>query len=1605
MHGRCDGRALAATLTLAVCLSVLVAWPAAANIGGLFPTDEDGGTAIETIASNQNLFAYALTDVQGGDICIKPAAMENPGNGSLNCLDPAWGTSNRVMGIGSSWTLIEAPYLRAGHWKLLADGGSKESVDVFSNDFWVLPCEPGACDRRLALQTAQRYKGAAAEMAASMRGISWTLRVLEDVAPQEPFEHVNVINEALRSRLEDDMLYKRVIADKATRKLQFATRIPNGPHSMALAIAHQVSADALEMYLDIVADPPAPYDTVAPPQFDVPQASTNDAELDGLMLDIAQLAGYGAAGRKAFERYQQAVIDDNDVGVHRQAAAMGRFDGRLTSEMWSTAIGLDRWAAKLDDDPDYGGATVSQEQVDALREIAARVRTSGLTADERQGFAASGLSAAAIDALEDTLGADDFDAVSVGTPVGQLLRDAAAELREQAPVFDALASEAEAVAQTTGSPPVAGFTATPAKGTPPLKVAFSDTSTDADGDPLTVSWDFGDGSPVEEGAAVEHTFAAGTYEVTQTVSDGVSTSTASRTIQAGANTPPIADAGPDQQGTEDAGVVFDASASEDPGGSIASYRWDFGDGSDPVTSIGPSIGHAYAMHGTYTVRLVVTDDEGATGEDTATVHIANLPPTVTAGAFPRAPIGATRPYAVIVGTGPTEPTSVVVDFGDGSPHAEREVTGNTGTSFDHAYAQAGEYTITFTATDGVGDTASTEQTVVVADAVAAAGPDVASQEGASVKLGGKSTPPDTYTNVTWDFGDESPPGQGVEPEHVYRNDGVYTATVTVKDDAKTVSDQVRVTVANLAPDPGLTIDADAQPGVPVPMRGFATDPGPDDEPAFTWKFGDGTTGSGARLKHTYAKAGTYTVEVRADDGDGGVATEQAEVVVGAPRGRRDNRGRDFWLSFPTNISADPALTLFIAAETATTGSIEIPGLGWSGRFTVTPGEVTAVELPKEAQLDGVSSTVRDLGVHVAAKAEVSVYGLNRIKFSTDAFLGLPTDALGTEYRVISYDSAFSGTEASVVATADDTTVTLTPTAALPGHAIGEPFEVRLDMGETYQVSTSGDLTGTRIVADRPVAAFGGHLCANVPLNVPFCDHLVEQLTPVETWGRRFATMPLATRTGGDTFRILAAESGTTVKVNGATVATLAAGEHREQLIDGPATIEAGKPVLVAQYSNSSDFDKTISDPFMTIIPPTEQFQAAYTVSTPAEGFADNFLNVVVPVAAKAGVVLDGAPVPAASFKTIGTSGYAGAQVPVELGSHRISSAVPFGVTVYGYDQFDSYGYGGGLALAEVASVKELRLTPAEETRAPGGEGCVEARGTDAAGLPVPDLRVDFAVTGANAASGFVPTGADGVARYCWRGAKVGDDAVVASVGALSRTAVKHWRTPAPPADPVVETPGDPAPPVKQEPQQGVKGESSASDLVLGCTERMVVLEDVVPAGSKVRLVGVADRRFAGKAVSIVFVPSGQVVAKPKVAADGSFSATAPMPPKRLRNSNAARYEARIGAERSLKLKLARRMRITSIGVAGGKLVVTGTVAGPLAARKPDRMIELQRSVSCTRTERVAGVLPAANGSFRITVPVPAGAAAAVYRLRTKVRLSRSSTRAVNTFTLPRGVNF
>lgn len=200
------------------------------------------------------------------------------------------------------------------------------------------------------------------------------------------------------------------------------------------------------------------------------------------------------------------------------------------------------------------------------------------------------------------------------------------------------------------------------------------------------------------------------------------------------------------------------------------------------------------------------------------------------------------------------------------------------------------------------------------------------------------------------------------------------------------------------------------------------------------------------------------------------------------------------------------------------------------------------------------------------------------------------------------------------------------------------------------------------------------------------------------------------------------------------------------------------------------------------------------------------------------------------------------------------------------------------------------------------------------------------------------------------------------------------------------------------------GSLTGSDLLLECANRSVVLEDIVPNGRRVKLLGIAARQHVGRQVQIRFEASGKVVARAKVAADGRFAASAAMPARRLRQSNRARYTAKIGRDRSRSLKLARRMHVGTIRAAGGKVTISGWISGRRAARARDRVIEVQRR-TCTKTEVVARISPNSRGRFRVTVPSPHGEIGAVYRLKTKVHHGGGSRKLFPTFTLPRAVDF
>jgi hypothetical protein len=140
---------------------------------------------------------------------------------------------------------------------------------------------------------------------------------------------------------------------------------------------------------------------------------------------------------------------------------------------------------------------------------------------------------------------------------------------------------------------------------------------------------------------------------------------------------------------------------------------------------------------------------------------------------------------------------------------------------------------------------------------------------------------------------------------------------------------------------------------------------------------------------------------------------------------------------------------------------------------------------------------------------VAVYLMDRVAHSSDATVLFPTDALGKNYLTLTYkttlDEGFkNATNLVLIGTHDATRVTITLPFTVAPHAAGAPYDITLNQGDTYQLAASGigsDLTGASVEADHPIVVYGTHSCTNLPDNYGACDLLLEQLPPLETWGR------------------------------------------------------------------------------------------------------------------------------------------------------------------------------------------------------------------------------------------------------------------------------------------------------------------------------------------------------------------------------------------------------------------------------------------------------------------------------------------------------------------------
>jgi gliding motility-associated-like protein len=402
------------------------------------------------------------------------------------------------------------------------------------------------------------------------------------------------------------------------------------------------------------------------------------------------------------------------------------------------------------------------------------------------------------------------------------------------------------------------------------------------------------------------------------------------------------------------------------------------------------------------------------------------------------------------------------------------------------------------------------------------------------------------------------------------------------------------------------------------------------------------------------------------------------------------RGKVFWTGYMQNGFGAQSLKVHVMGTTATSGTVSIPGSGWTSPFTVAANGVAVVEVPTSAENNG-SETVQSKGVLIQAQDSVNVFISSFQNFTHDLSQILPISSLGSSYRVDSYQGLpnfnnLHKSELLIVATEDGTQVRITPTVnTLGGRPAGVPFTVDLNEGQSYQVQAVADnldLTGTLVEATansgscRPFVVLGGSMCATVPGSCSACDAIFEQLIPRSAWGTRYFTVPIQ-GVSSTTYRIMADENGTTVTIGAGAPIMLNAGQRHE--VNGnttPVCIQANKPVSVVQllegYSCAGN-----GDPSMVLLAPADRMSTKALLHTPTSAqLNQHSISVVVPTATVGQLTLNGTVVNPALFQP-----YAGcgdrmhARFPVTAGVHRLQAAGGFQAYMFGLGYGESYGAG------------------------------------------------------------------------------------------------------------------------------------------------------------------------------------------------------------------------------------------------------------------------------------------------------------------------------------------
>ena len=355
------------------------------------------------------------------------------------------------------------------------------------------------------------------------------------------------------------------------------------------------------------------------------------------------------------------------------------------------------------------------------------------------------------------------------------------------------------------------------------------------------------------------------------------------------------------------------------------------------------------------------------------------------------------------------------------------------------------------------------------------------------------------------------------------------------------------------------------------------------------------------------------------------------------------------------------------------------------------GEIFEYKLPISLRMD--QSRYLQRGIEISSTRNISLFCLNRQGYAyADGYLALPTKMLGLIYVVASYQPYNSNYRANiaVISAHNNNTIIVLPKENTVVEYRGQRYDdstsllyitQALNKLEALYIYGFSDLSGTIVIASKPVTVISS---VDLAYNSENVDFLEESLLPVSLWGDEYILTTAGTMKGkkGDTFRIFAYENNTVVET-GYWTKVLSSGMHAELVVgdDLASFAKCSKPCQVVQYIGQKN-----SQPLMIVLPSVNQFLSYYNVILLFGSEYHDSITITVENEHIDGLYLNGLRLNSLRWKSINGTNYVWTVVslsdPTAVKIYHNSSAVKFGVLVFGWDNYASYAYPGGFAFGD-----------------------------------------------------------------------------------------------------------------------------------------------------------------------------------------------------------------------------------------------------------------------------------------------------------------------------------